>query len=71
MSTTGSIEYHQTYSESDNSEFMSAYDTDETIEKLKFLVQKYQVDLENQWMFDGVDGLNWKCCKISPNDGGS
>ena len=31
---------------SDNSEFMSAYDTDETIEKLKFLVQKYQVDLE-------------------------
>ena len=70
VSITGSIEYHQVHSKSDNSDIMSRFDRYGIFKKLFIaLVQKYQVSLEHltqgrNFVFDAVDGLHYKCKKI-------
>ena len=56
---------------------MSGFDTDKIIEELfELLVQRSQSGLEtsiksSKFVFDGVDGLNYKCNKINLDHGGS
>ena len=70
VSITGSIEYHQVHSKSDNSDIMSRFDRYGIFKKLFIaLVRKYQVSLGHltqgsNFVFDAVDGLHYKCKKI-------
>lgn len=63
--------------QSDNKEIMISFDTNEIIEKLyDSFLQRYHEVLEksmknSDFVFDFVDGLHYKCRKVSLNRGGS
>ena len=65
------------HSKSDNEDIMTSFDTEESIEELfKSLLHRQEVGLEqlikgNWFVFNYVDGLHYKCHKISLSCGGS
>ena len=71
-----SNETHTILFKSNNIEIMIGYETDEIVEeRFESVLQKYQEELEEEigskFVYDSVDILYYKLCKISLNRGGS
>ena len=76
MSSRDNDDTQLMHSKSDNIEIMIANKTDGIINELfESFLTRYQLGLEsmkgNDFVFDSIDGMHYKCNKISLNCGGA